>query len=147
MDIVTLGASLSGAKKYTDDVVHGIASGITYKGEVNYYSNLPSNPTLGDAYTVKYSGTTGSIPDGTEYVWAENSGVAQWVDFSKDSYTKVETDGLLSGKQDALTQAQLAAVNSGIDSTKVAQIATNASDILDIQTTIGNINAVLEEVL
>ena len=32
-------------------------------------------------------------------------------------------------KQDALTQTQLAAVNSGINSTKVGQIATNASDI------------------
>lgn len=45
------------------------------------------------------------------------------------------------------TQSQLDAMNSGIDSTKVAQIATNTSDISDIQTTIGNINTVLEEVL
>lgn len=36
-------------------------------------------------------------------------------------------------KQDALSQTQLAAVNSGIDSTKVAQIATNASDIDTIE--------------
>lgn len=100
MDIVTLGAALSGAKKYTDDVIHGIAGGITYKGEVNYYSDLPYNPTLGDAYTVKYSGTTGTNPDGSEYVWAENGGVAQWVDFSKDSYTKAETDALLENKAD-----------------------------------------------
>lgn len=52
-----------------------------------------------------------------------------------------------NGKQDALTTAQLNAVNSGITSTDVSQIATNASDISDIQTTIGNINTVLEEVL
>lgn len=45
------------------------------------------------------------------------------------------------------TQEQLDAMNSGIDSEKVAQIATNTSDISDIQTTIGNINTVLEEVL
>lgn len=45
------------------------------------------------------------------------------------------------------TQAQLDAMNSGIDSTKVAQIATNTSDISDIQDTIGDINSVLEEVL
>lgn len=45
------------------------------------------------------------------------------------------------------TQAQLDAMNSGIDSTKVAQIATNTSDISDIQNTIGDINTVLEEVL
>lgn len=45
------------------------------------------------------------------------------------------------------TQAQLDAMNSGIDSTKVAQIATNTTDISNIQQTIGNINTVLEEVL
>ncbi len=45
------------------------------------------------------------------------------------------------------TQAQLDAMNSGIDSTKVAQIATNTSDISGIQDTIGDINSVLEEVL
>lgn len=45
------------------------------------------------------------------------------------------------------TQEQLNAMNSGIDSTKVAQIATNASDISEIQDTIGDINTVLEEVL
>ena len=35
-----------------------------------------------------------------------------------------------NGKQSALTTAQLAAVNSGIDSTKVAQITTNKNNIL-----------------
>lgn len=39
----------------------------------------------------------------------------------------------IDGKQDALSQAQLAAVNSGIDSTKVGQIASNASDIDTIE--------------
>ena len=64
-----------------------------------------------------------------------------------DAYTKAETDALLSGKQDTLSTAQLSAVNSGIDSTKVAQIETNKNDILSIQQTIGNINTVLEGVL
>lgn len=35
----------------------------------------------------------------------------------------------IAGKQDNLNQAQLTAVNSGIDSTKVGQIATNTNDI------------------
>lgn len=39
----------------------------------------------------------------------------------------------ISGKQDALSQSQLAAVNSGIDSTKVAAIASNTSAIADKQ--------------
>lgn len=38
----------------------------------------------------------------------------------------------LSGKQAALDTAQMAAVNSGADSTKVGQIATNATDISTI---------------
>lgn len=38
-------------------------------------------------------------------------------------------DTALAGKQDALSSEQLAAVNSGIDSTKVAQIETNKSNI------------------
>lgn len=44
----------------------------------------------------------------------------------------------INGKQDALTQTQLSAVNSGIDSTKVAQIATNAGNIADIDAVIPN---------
>lgn len=42
----------------------------------------------------------------------------------------------LSGKQDTLSTAQLAAVNSGINSTKVGQIATNTNDIASLQTTV-----------
>ena len=50
-----------------------------------------------------------------------------------DSFGDVET--ALSGKQATLTTAQLAAVNSGIDSTKVAQIETNKNNILYAQKT------------
>lgn len=45
------------------------------------------------------------------------------------------------------TEAQLTAMNSGIDSTKVQQIATNETNISLIQQTIGDINTVLEGVL
>lgn len=45
------------------------------------------------------------------------------------------------------TESQLDAMNSGIDSEKVAQIETNKTNILSIQQTIGDINSVLEEVL
>ena len=44
------------------------------------------------------------------------------------TYTKTEVDTALSGKQTALTTTQLAAVNSGIDSTKVTQIDTNTTN-------------------
>ena len=45
------------------------------------------------------------------------------------------------------TDAQLTAMNSGIDSEKVAQIGTNTTNISSLQQTIGDINSVLEEVL
>lgn len=46
------------------------------------------------------------------------------------SVLATQTD--LAGKQNALTTGQLAAVNSGIDSTKVGQIATNTTSITTI---------------
>ena len=112
------------------DKIDAAALGIKYKGEVNYYADLPNSAEIGDAYTVKYAGSSGTTPDGTEYVWGTASGTNQWINFSKDSYTKSEVDALLALKQNALTTAQLAAVNSGIDSTKVAQIETNKNNIL-----------------
>ena len=39
----------------------------------------------------------------------------------------------LSGKQDVLSETQMQAVNSGIDTTKVAQIETNKNNITSLQ--------------
>lgn len=104
MDIVTLGAALKGAKSYTDATIAPLLGGVHYRGSVNYFNNLPSNPAEGDAYTVKYSGTSGTSPDGTEYVWAldTDDNTYKWIGFSPDTYTKTEVDSLLSGKQDTL---------------------------------------------
>lgn len=116
------------------DKIDAAALGIKYKGEVNYYADLPNSAKIGDAYTVKYAGSSGTTPDGTEYVWGAVSGTNQWINFSKDSYTKAEVDALLALKQNALSSTQLAAVNSGIDSTKVAQIETNKNNISSLNT-------------
>ena len=100
MDVVTLGAALNGSKKYTDSSVRALMGGVHYKGEVNYYNNLPNDAQEGDTYTVKYLGTSGSDPDGGEYVWGKNQqGELGWRDFSKDCYTKTETNRLLADKQ------------------------------------------------
>ena len=135
MDVVTLGAALNGSKKYTDQVAQSLMGGVHYRGSVSYYDDLPANPAEGDSYTVKYAGSTGSVEDGTEYAWGydTDTGDFAWISFSKDAYSKAETDALLSGKQAALSQAQLNAVNSGIDSEKVEQIATNKNNILSEQ--------------
>lgn len=98
MDIVTLGAALKGAKSYTDATIAPLLGGVRYRGSVNYFSSLPSNPAEGDAYTVKYSGTSGTTPDGTEYVWGldNDDNTYKWIGFSSDTYTKSEVDALLS---------------------------------------------------
>ena len=50
-------------------------------------------------------------------------------EISGEGYSKAEVDALIALKQNALSAAQLAAVNSGIDSEKVAQIETNKNNI------------------
>lgn len=104
MDIVTLGVALHGAKSYTDATIAPLLGGVHYRGSVNYVSNLPASPEEGDAYTVKYKGTTGTDPDGAEYVWGldTDDNTYKWIVFAGDTYTKAEVDALLSGKQNAI---------------------------------------------
>lgn len=104
MDIVTLGAALHGAKMYTDATIAPLLGGVHYRGSVNYVSNLPASPEEGDAYTVKYKGTTGTDPNGAEYVWGldTDDNTYKWIVFSADSYTRAEVDNLLSGKQNVI---------------------------------------------
>ena len=55
-------------------------------------------------------------------------------------------ENVLYVTEDELTDAQLAAINSGITSEKVTQIATNTSDIATLQTQIGNIDTLLTQI-
>lgn len=68
MDLVTLALAKKGAKQYTDNVVEGLGRGITYKGAVNYYNDLPNDASIGDCYIVLYKGTSGNIPLNLEYI-------------------------------------------------------------------------------
>lgn len=73
-DNTTSGITATNVQDAIDIVVEAISElegGIHYIGEVDYYNDLPANPNLGDGYTVKYSGTSGTDLDGTEYVWAK----------------------------------------------------------------------------
>lgn len=102
MDVVTLGAALNGSKKYTDQVAQSFMGGVHYRGSVSYYDDLPNNASEGDSYTVKYAGTSGSVADGTEYTWGydTDSQTYAWISFSKDSYSKAETDDTFVKKID-----------------------------------------------
>jgi hypothetical protein len=60
---------------------------------------------------------------------------------SGGGYTKAEIDALLNEKQDILTSAQLAAVNSGITAADVEQIGTNVENITELK---GNVEDIIE---
>jgi hypothetical protein len=127
MDVVTLGAALNGSKKYTDTVAQSLMGGVRYQGEVDYYADLPNNAKVGDAYTVKYSGTSGTDLDGTEYTWGLNHQTQQygWIDFSKDSYTKTQTNKLLTTKVDKETGKGLSTNDyTTAEKTKLAKAIT-----------------------
>ena len=72
----------------------------------------------------------------TEY--APYRGTHKCVDIDNAIDRSIANATAIQGKQDALSVAQLAAVNSGIDSTKVGQIATNTSNITSQGTEITN---------
>lgn len=101
MDMATYILCKSSAKKYTDQVTQSLMGGVHYRGSVNYYANLPDDAQEGDSYTVKYAGTSGSIADGTEYTWGYDTDLEDytWISFSKDAYSKSETDNLLAAEQ------------------------------------------------
>lgn len=67
-------------------------------------------------------------------------------DVSLDNIGAASEDELAT-KQDTLTATQLSAVNSGIDSSKVAQIATNASNISEQGTALDEDRAALVEIV
>lgn len=79
LSIETLALAKKFAKNYTDTAIAQLPNGIVYKGAVNYYTDLPSGATEGDAYTVLYKGTTGTVSDGTEYVWGKVDNQLQWI--------------------------------------------------------------------
>lgn len=158
MDVVTLGAALNGSKKYTDQVAQSLMGGVHYRGSVSYYADLPSNPEEGDSYTVKYAGSSGSVEDRTEYTWGydTDTGDYAWISFSKDAYSKAETDILLGGKQDTIDSSHKLSADN-VDDTNTTnkfataaqldQINTNKNNILTLQQQVGYANTELEGVL
>ena len=61
-------------------VIVSFPQGFNYKGEVDYISDLPTTGnTVGDVYTVKYRGSSGTDPLNDEYVWGKYEGIEQWI--------------------------------------------------------------------
>jgi lysophospholipase L1-like esterase len=73
--------------------IEALPNGLVYRGAVNYYNDLPTaNNKLGDTYSVKYQGETGTTADGNEYAWGEYDGTLQWIKLGVNAYTKDEID-------------------------------------------------------
>lgn len=91
--MLTLGAALALAKKNAGEAItEALAeypSGFTYKGSVNYESDLPTGASAGDAYTVKYAGNSGTIPSGAEYVYDGSN----WIRVGQDLKLYRDEDG------------------------------------------------------
>ena len=164
MDVVTLGAALKGAKAYTDATISPLLGGVHYRGSVSYFNNLPSNPSEGDAYTVKYTGTSGTASDGAEYVWAldNDDNTYKWISFASDSYTKAEVDSALSGKQDTIDSTHKLnadnvddtnSTNKFATAAELTQIETNKTNILlkantsDVNATTDNLQAQIDNIV
>ena len=65
--------------------IAALAGGVHLKGAVDYYTDLPATgQSEGDAYTVLYSGTSGTDPLGVEYAWATYNNTAQWIPLGED---------------------------------------------------------------
>lgn len=134
-DIIARGLAGSGlaAANLANARIDALPKGVVFKGVVDYYKDLPNNAELGDMYSVKYKGESGTTPNGAEYVWTEDSGVAQWVQItdSIDSEldltstnpveNKVIAEALL-GKVDVLTTAP----DSDNDSGRLGIVLLNA---------------------
>lgn len=59
--------------------------GLVYRGAVDYYSQLPTSTAKeGDAYTVRYTGSSGTTVDGTEYCFGMLNGSLRWIAIGPD---------------------------------------------------------------
>ena len=65
---------------------------MVYKGAVNYYNNLPLNPSEGDVWVVRYTGSSGTTPNGHAYCWDEEI-EPQWIDLGNLSEFLPEGEG------------------------------------------------------
>lgn len=82
--------------------IAALSAGVKLKGAKNYYADLPTDPELGDAYTVRYSGTSGTDPLGVEYVWTMMDNgiivVPTWVPLGADPGTYAKAADLTAAE-------------------------------------------------
>ena len=73
ISLMTLAAAAALGGKQTDkkisEALNDFSEGITLKGSVDYFADLPASPETGDEYIVLYSGNSGANYIGQKYVW------------------------------------------------------------------------------
>lgn len=77
--------ALKRAKSYADKLFGKVPTGgLFWRGAVNYYADLPTKVEVGDCYTVKYLGDSGTDVGGIEYAWGKLDGKLQWIPLGPD---------------------------------------------------------------
>lgn len=118
-----------------DPISASFVSGLATVATTGAYSDLTGLPTLGTAAAAAATdfatAAQGSKADAADTAISTAATGFASLDARLDSM-----DTTISGKQGALSSTQLDAVNSGIDSTKVQQIATNTTAISGKQDTL-----------
>lgn len=110
-----------------DTIIAGVTSLDGETGDLTL-KTVNGNSLLGEGDIEIEGGGVNSVNGQTGDVTITASGIGAATESSLENLATT-----VSSKQDALSSAQLAAVNSGIDSTKVGQIATNTTDITAIE--------------
>lgn len=110
--------ALKKAKAYADKLFGKVPTGgLFWRGAVNYYADLPTNAEVGDCYTVKYLGDSGTDVGGIEYAWGKLDGKLQWIPLGPDIdirlyVKKADADKAYQSKGNYLTAVPKATANA-----------------------------------
>ena len=118
--------ALKKAKSYADKLFGKVPTGgLFWRGAVNYYADLPTKVEVGDCYTVKYLGASGTDVGGIEYAWGKLDGKLQWIPLGPDIdirlyVKKADADKAYQAKGNYLTSVPRATADTmgGITATE-----------------------------
>lgn len=150
MDIVTLGAALNGSAEYVKSHFKGGSNiQIVDNPDGTQTIDLPlESVVVGGSYNSQTKKVVLTLQNGNTIEFsvadlvsglqtelsASNKLNPAYINYDSTHRAVSDTEkSTWNGKQNALSSTQLAAVNSGIDSTKVEQIETNKNNISSIQ--------------
>lgn len=71
--------------KEVDEKFKSFKNGLTFKGRVDYYKDLPTDAESGDEYIVRYTGESGEEADGRRFAFGDDSGTNTWIPIDSGS--------------------------------------------------------------